>query len=285
MNADRRIVPEKHLSYLLEEDRILERTQKVKHSLGHSHKRIDRVADKWIEWTGINSLARVILKNVDSIPVIARHTVANIHSHPSPVQDTHVSHLAVTHASHHTAADSLPVTKTEIHHGHDTHTAHSTHTEHVTHGHHNEQHAEHHADSHEHHVGHGGNHDDHGHHGGGHEHWSHHGGHFSTFVSSGHWCGGQWARIFAMIGRIFGEIIGYIIKALILAVLFWPTRTTILVFLISTFLNTTMNTSLPVWIAAGIAGIIHLIFTGIDKINGGWWGHGESHWGGWHGHH
>ncbi len=49
MNADRRIVPENHVSYLLEEDRVLERTQKVKNSLGHSQKKIDRVADKWIE--------------------------------------------------------------------------------------------------------------------------------------------------------------------------------------------------------------------------------------------
>jgi hypothetical protein len=104
-------------------------------------------------------------------------------------------------------------------------------------------------------------------------------------MSSGHWCGEQWARIFAMVGRIIGEIVGYILKALVVAILFWPTRTALLVFFTSIFLNNTLDTSLPIWIAASIAGIIHLIFTGIGMI-GGSWGHGEwGHWGGGHEHH
>jgi hypothetical protein len=102
-------------------------------------------------------------------------------------------------------------------------------------------------------------------------------------MSSGYWCGQQWARIFAMLGRIVWEIVGYIVKTLMVAMLFWPTRTALLVFFISIFFNNTMNTSLPIWISAGIAGIIHLIFTGLGMIGGGG---GGGHGGGeGHGHH
>jgi hypothetical protein len=142
MNADRRIVPEKHLSYLLEEDRILERTQKVKHSLGHSHKKIDRVADKWIEPSGINSLARVILKNVDNIPSEEKHLITRTHPHSAPTKDIHKEHGPVVHTptSHQDEHDEHHlVVKAIDHHTlheehkpspHTSHTSHEAHTEH-----------------------------------------------------------------------------------------------------------------------------------------------------------
>lgn len=42
-----------------------------------------------------------------------------------------------------------------------------------------------------------------------------------------------------------------------------------------------MDTNIPIFLTASIAGVIHLIFTGIDKIHGGG---GEGHGGGG-GHH
>lgn len=287
MNADRRIVPEKHISYLLEEEHIPERTKAIKHKLIRSPKKIDKVADHWVESTGINSLARVMLKNVSQVPrahtTVLKETTK--HSHKATTVATppaaHAVHQISWDMNHHAAHDD--------HHGAVAHHTpdHSHHEPHASH------HAEHshwdHHDTHWH-----GHHDDHWH--GGHwhgshgnSHWhGHHGGHFSSFTSSWHWCGRQWARIFAMIGRIIWEIVGYIIKTFIVAILFWPTRTALLVLFISIFLNTTMDTSLPIWIAASIAGIIHLIFTGIGMISSSWghweWGHGGGHWGG-HGHH
>lgn len=93
MEPDKRIVPEKRLSYLLEEEHIAERTKAVKHRLIRSPKKIDKVADHWVEKTGINSLARVMLNNVEKVPHAPApkphnqstivHTIANPHTSPT----------------------------------------------------------------------------------------------------------------------------------------------------------------------------------------------------------
>ena len=73
-----------------------------------------------------------------------------------------------------------------------------------------------------------------------------------------------------------GEIIGYILKMAAIILIFGPTRTILLIFLIGILLNVNLTTTLPVWTMAGVAGVIHLIFTIMNKIIGG---HGESHGG------
>lgn len=98
MNVDRRIVPEKHISYLLEEEHIPERTKAVKHTLIRSPKKIDKVADHWVEPTGINSLARVMLKNVSQVP----HTPAKAHKDNSHKVIT-VATPSVAHTIHETS--------------------------------------------------------------------------------------------------------------------------------------------------------------------------------------
>ena len=102
MNADRRIVPEKHISYLLEEEHMPERTKAVKHRLIRSPKKIDKVADHWIEPTGINSLARVMLKNVSQVPHThtAPHKEKAQHSHTAA---TPIATPSVAHAVHETS--------------------------------------------------------------------------------------------------------------------------------------------------------------------------------------
>ena len=64
MNADRRIVPSQHVTSVLAEDGISERTLEVKNSLQYSQNKLHKVAHKWIGHDGINSLSRVMLKNV-----------------------------------------------------------------------------------------------------------------------------------------------------------------------------------------------------------------------------
>lgn len=91
MNADRRVVPEKRVSYLLEEEHISERTKAVKHTLIRSPKKIDKVADHWVEKSGINSLARVMLKNVDQVP----RTQSTLHHKAAP-HNSHKVHALAT---------------------------------------------------------------------------------------------------------------------------------------------------------------------------------------------
>lgn len=140
MNADRRIVPEKHISYLLEEEHIPERTKAIKHRLIRSPKRIDKVADHWVESTGINSLARVMLKNVSQVP----RTHAT--SHKETTKHSHKAHTVTTppasaHTIHHISGDIHHHTAHDDHHGsvaHHTldHSHHEAHTSHHTeHGH------------------------------------------------------------------------------------------------------------------------------------------------------
>jgi hypothetical protein len=101
MNADRRIVPEKHISYLLEEEHIPERTKAVKHTLIRSPKKIDKVADHWVESTGINSLARVMLKNVSQVP--RTHAIGHKDNTKHSHTVTPVATLPVVHTVHETS--------------------------------------------------------------------------------------------------------------------------------------------------------------------------------------
>ena len=68
MNADRRIVPSHHVSSVLAEDTLSERTLEVKQTLKHSPNKIHHAAHKWIAHDGINPLARVIIQNVERVP-------------------------------------------------------------------------------------------------------------------------------------------------------------------------------------------------------------------------
>jgi len=99
MDPDKRIVPEQRVTYLLEEEHIAERTKIIKHNLIRSKKKIDKVADHWVSTAGINSLARVMLKNVEKIPH-SHHTPTHIHHTPKN-HDDHDSHQE-SHASHDT---------------------------------------------------------------------------------------------------------------------------------------------------------------------------------------
>ncbi len=200
MNADKRVVLEKHINTVLAEEYIPERTKKVTYSLSTSEKKIDKVAHFWLQHDGLNPLSRVIIKNINDAP-------RKQHHHPE-----------------HIIKDF-----------------------------------------------------------GGHEH---HGGHFSTFSSSGNWFWEQSAHLFGLFGRIFWEFLGYFFKLFVIIMIFWPTRTAFLILWGGFFLNTVVNTSIPVFITASIAGVIHGIFLGIHKI-GGWWehSHGWHGHGGWHGHH
>ena len=68
MNADRRIVPEKHISYLLEEDTLSERTIEVKKLLHDSPDKIHHVAHTWMGHSGLNPMARVIIHHIPEVP-------------------------------------------------------------------------------------------------------------------------------------------------------------------------------------------------------------------------
>ncbi len=48
MNADKRVVPERHINTVLAEEYVSERTQQVKSSLHTSEKKIDQVAHDWL---------------------------------------------------------------------------------------------------------------------------------------------------------------------------------------------------------------------------------------------
>lgn len=92
MNADRRIVPAKHVSSVLAEEHISERTIEIKNTLKESGNKLDNVAHKWMENDGMNPLARVIINNVHEVPQKKSH---------KPQVHNHSGH--------------------EAHHGHDTH--------------------------------------------------------------------------------------------------------------------------------------------------------------------
>ena len=212
MNTDRRIVPEKHVSSVLAEEHIWERTAEIKNTLKESGNKLDNVAHKWIEHGGMNPLARVMMKNVHGVPQKKSQT---------PV------YSALGH---------------EAHHGHDAH------------GHGHEAHH-------------------------GHEHKSG----MASFVSTGHWYGERGQHIFGLFGRLLGEIVWYCARLFVISILFWPTRTALLIVVVWYIINTLTQTELPIlglWIAWLL---IHLIFYAIGQIGGGWGEHGGGH-GGWSEH-
>ncbi len=268
MDPEKRIVPEKHISYLLEEDTISERTIETKKLLHNSPNKLHHVAHKWMGHSGLDPMARVIIHHIPSVP-----------------KKIHTPHSHWTEKHSHTSEHSTNTHEEVYHEATASHTPHA-HSEHATWHVHNEHHDDHHGLYESHHW----HHDHSGHEHGWHSH-GHHANPFSSFVSTGHWFGDQWAYIFGMIGRIIGEIVGYVLKALVVALIFGPTRTIILVTLVCALLNNSMDINIPIWISAGIAGIIHLIFTSINKMSGWghwgghgeWWGHGGH--GGDHGHH
>ncbi|MEI6711522.1 MAG: hypothetical protein WCK88_05010 [bacterium] len=125
MNADRRIVPEKHISYLLEEDTISERTIEVKKLLHDSPEKIHHVAHTWMGHNGLNPMARVIIHHIPEVPKKShshhREDTHSIH------HDTSVHHANTHHDSHHRHEDSH-----RLHDEYkDTHSPH----EHSSHGH------------------------------------------------------------------------------------------------------------------------------------------------------
>ncbi len=225
MNADRRIVPEKHVSSVLAEEHTPKRALEIKNTLKESGNKLDNVAHKWIESDGMNSLGRVMINNVHGVPQKKSQT---------PVHST-LGH--------------------EAHHGHDAHGhGHEAHHGHDAHGHGHEAHH-------------------------GHEHKSG----MASFVSTGHWCGERWQHIFGLLGRLLGEIVWYCARLLVITMLFWPTRTALLIVVVGYIVNTLSETELPIlglWI---VWLLIHLIFYAIAQIGGGWGEHGWGH-GGWHQH-
>lgn len=169
MNADRRIVPEKHISSLLEDEHIWQRSKAVKHALIRSPKIIDKVAERWVDNSGINCLTRVLLNNYKKIPRTAQkikekplieknHAIIPVIStlpvvHHSSTQVNHEvkhsddSHNHGPHGIHH-------ATEVDIHTNH--HIAHEN--QHQTQEHWDNNHGHHHTHwehykSHEHHHG------------------------------------------------------------------------------------------------------------------------------------
>ncbi len=238
MNADRRIVPEKHVSSVLAEEHTPKRALEIKNTLKESGSKLDNVAHKWIEHNGMNSLGRVMINNVHGVPQKKSQT---------PVHST-LGH--------------------EAHHGHDAHGhGHEAHHGHDAHGHGHEAHHGHDAHGHGHEAHHG------------HEHQNG----ITSFINMGHRCGEYWQHIFGLIGRLLGEIVWYCARLLIITMLFWPTRTALLIVVVGYIINTLAETELPIlglW-AAWL--LVHLIFYAIAQISGGWGEHGLGH-GGWSEH-
>jgi hypothetical protein len=98
MNADRRIVPSQHVSSVLAEEHISERTLGMKYMLEQSDKKLDKIANKWTAHDGINSLSRVMLQNVSRVPVqlspikkVIQHTPSN-HAHAHEDKNSPIVH-------------------------------------------------------------------------------------------------------------------------------------------------------------------------------------------------
>jgi len=121
MNADRRVVPSHHVTSVLAEESLSERTLEVKQTLKQSPNKVHNVADKWLLHDGINPLARVIIQNVAHVPRTA------------PVRKIHTT---VHHREELTHHDNNHINKT---HGHEAHGGHW----HDAHGHGHEAHGGH----------------------------------------------------------------------------------------------------------------------------------------------
>jgi hypothetical protein len=129
MNTDRRIVPEKHVSSVLAEEHIWERTAEIKNTLKESGNKLDNVAHKWIEHGGMNPLARVMMKNVHGVPQKKSQTpVHNAlgheahHGHDAHGHGHEAHHGHDAHTGMKLIMDTMHTHGHEAHHGHDAHT-------------------------------------------------------------------------------------------------------------------------------------------------------------------
>jgi hypothetical protein len=98
MNADRRIVPSHHVTSVLAEENISERTLGMKYMLERSDKKLDKIANKWTAHDGINSLSRVMLQNVGRVPV-KPSPVKKVTQHAAP-NSGHTHGEKTSHAVH-----------------------------------------------------------------------------------------------------------------------------------------------------------------------------------------
>lgn len=109
MNTDRRVVPAHHVTSVLAEESISERTITMRETLGNSRIKLDQVAHKWSKNDGMNSLSRVIIMYIGKIPK----------KHHTPLPVTKIIH------------DEIPSVHHEIHDKKST--SKSTREEHVDH--------------------------------------------------------------------------------------------------------------------------------------------------------
>ncbi len=121
MNADRRVVPSHHVTSVLAEDTLSERTLEVKQTLKQSPNKVHNVAHKWLLHDGINPLARVIIQNVERVP------------RATPIKKIHTE---IHHKKEIIHSDNNHINKT---HGHEAHGGHG----HDAHGHGHEAHGGH----------------------------------------------------------------------------------------------------------------------------------------------
>ena len=102
MNAERRIVPSHHVTSVLAEDHISERTIGMKYILEQSDKKLDKIANKWTAHDGINSLSRVMLRNVGQVP-IKISPIKIIHHETPKDKDSREIHIHEFHDHNHNA--------------------------------------------------------------------------------------------------------------------------------------------------------------------------------------
>lgn len=121
MNADWRIVPSHYVNTVLAEEHATERTLTTKNTLQHSGKKIDKVANKWMEYNGINCLARVMLKNIGKVPAPIRHK--------NHTDSQTWSHHHEKHASHHQVKHHEAHNITHDDHWHESRNGHSHHVD------------------------------------------------------------------------------------------------------------------------------------------------------------
>ncbi len=107
MNADRRVVPSHHVTSVLAEESLSERTLEVKQTLKHSPNKVHKVAHKWLLHDGINPMARVIIQNVERVPkttpIKKIHTEIyhdNNHTNKTHGHEAHGGHGHEAHGGH-----------------------------------------------------------------------------------------------------------------------------------------------------------------------------------------
>ncbi len=83
-------------------------------------------------------------------------------------------------------------------------------------------------------------------------------------------------------GQVCWAVCKFLFRMMTLLVLFWPTRSFILLLLGSMLINSFWGASLPSFILALVALVVHLVSTGINRVVSGHW---EEHGVHWHGGH